>query len=107
MATRPRTQLFPASRPQRQVEDEGILRMLLLAFALTLPLATLAYLKIQQTRLSYGMSEIRGQIRQEEENRRTLLLNRSYYQRSEEVKAFADQAGMQPRKEPPAPPSAP
>jgi len=103
MATRPRDLPVPLSHPQRLLDDEGVLRMLLLAFAMTLPLATLAYLKIQQTRLSYAMSEVRGQIRQEEENHRTLLLNRSYYQRSEEVKAFADQAGMLPRKEPQAP----
>jgi uncharacterized protein HemX len=82
----------------RQVDDEGALRMLLLAFALALPLATMAYLKIQQTRLSYQMSDLRGQITQEEERRRTLMLERSFYQRSEAVKAFADQTGMQPRK---------
>ena len=89
-----------AAHSQRQGGDEGALRMLLLAFALALPLAAMAYLQIQQTRLSYAMSEVRSQMNQEEELRRTLLLERSYYQRSEAVKAFADQAGMQPRKLP-------
>jgi hypothetical protein len=86
-------------RPPRQVENEGILRLLLLVFALALPMATMAYLKIQHTRLSYAMSELRGPIRQEEEFRRALLLRRSYYERSEEIKAFADRNGMVPRKE--------
>ena len=89
----------PASYPQRQVEGEGVLRMLLLAFALAMPMASMAYLKIQHTRLSYEMSEIRGQIRQEEEVRRTLLLERSRFQRDEEVQAYADKAGLMPRKQ--------
>ena len=83
----------------RQVEGEGVLRMLLLAFALAMPMASMAYLKIQHTRLSYQMSEIRDQIRQEEEFRRTLLLERSRYQRDEEIRAFADHAGLMPRKQ--------
>jgi hypothetical protein len=45
------------------------------------------------------MSEIRDQIRQEEEFRRTLLLERSRYQRDEEIRAFADHAGLMPRKQ--------
>jgi uncharacterized protein HemX len=84
---------------QRQVEGEGILRMLLLACALALPMGSMAYLKIQQTRLGYAMSEIRGQIRQEEEYRRTLQLERSRFQRDEEIRTFADRAGMLPRKQ--------
>ncbi len=83
----------------RQVEGEGVLRMLLLVFAMALPLASMAYLKIQHTRLSYEMSDIRGKIHQEEEARRTLLLERSRYQRDEEVQAFAAQTGLLPRKQ--------
>jgi uncharacterized protein HemX len=73
--------------------------MLLLAAALAMPLASMAYLKIQHTRLSYDMSALREQIRQEEETRRTLLLERSRYQRDEEVQAFAAQSGLLPRKQ--------
>lgn len=83
---------------QRLVEDEGALRMLLLVFALALPLAAMAFLKIQQTRLSFEFSEIHKQMIQEEELRRTLMLERSYYERSEAIKAYADQIGMEPRK---------
>ncbi len=83
--------------PARQVEGEGVLRMILLALALTMPLASLAYLKIQQTRLSYEMSDIRDRIKQEEELNRKLLLERSRYQRDEEVQSFAVETGMQPR----------
>ena len=89
----------PLAYPQRQVEGEGVLRMLLLAFALALPMASMAYLKIQHTRLSYDMSAIRDQIHQEEEAHRSLLLERSRYQRDEEVQAFAAQSGLLPRKQ--------
>ena len=89
----------PVLAAPRQVEGEGVLRMLLLAFALAMPMASMAYLKIQHTRLSYQMSEVRDQIRQEEEFRRTLLLERSRYQRDEEIRAFADRAGLMPRKQ--------
>ena len=89
----------PAAYSQRQVEGEGVLRMLLLAFALAMPMASMAYLKIQHTRLSYDMSAIRDQIHQEEELHRTLLLERSRYQRDEEIQTFADHTGMLPRKE--------
>ena len=89
----------PLAYPQRQVEGEGVLRMLLLAFALVLPMASMAYLKIQHTRLSYDMSSIREQIHQEEEARRTLLLERSRFQRDEEIQAFATQTGLLPRKQ--------
>ena len=83
----------------RQVEGEGVLRMLLLVFALALPLASMAYLKIQHTRFSYEMSAIREKIHQEEETHRALLLERSRYQRDEEVQAFATQTGLLPRKQ--------
>jgi hypothetical protein len=89
-----------AAHSQRQGGDTGTLRVLLLAFALAMPLGAMAYLQIPQTRLSYAMSEIRGQMNAEEELRRTLMLERSYYQRSEAVKEFADQSGMEPRKLP-------
>ena len=89
----------PTAYPQRQVEGEGVLRMLLLAFALAMPMASMAYLKIQHTRLSYQMSEIRDQIRQEGELRRSLLLERSRFQRDEEIQAYADKAGLMPRKQ--------
>ena len=65
--------------------------MLLLAFALAMPMGSMAYLKIQHTRLSYEMSEVRDQIRQQEEFHRTLLLERSRFQRDEEIQAYADQ----------------
>lgn len=87
---------YPATR---QVEGEGILRMLLLVVAIAMPLASMAYLKIQQTRLSYQMSEIRGQIRQQEELQRKLLLERSRFQRDEEIQAFATKSGLLPRKQ--------
>ncbi len=85
--------------PARQAEGEGVVRMVLLALALVLPLATLAYLKIQQTRLSYEMSDIRDRIKQEEELTRRLLLERSRYQRDDEIQSFAVQTGMQPRRQ--------
>lgn len=88
-----------AAFTQRQVEGEGVLRMLLLAFALAMPMASMAYLKIQHTRLSYEMSDLRDQIRQQEEAHRSLLLERSRFQRDEEVNAFATQVGLLPRKQ--------
>lgn len=90
-----RTPMLPA----RQAEGEGVVRMVLLALALVLPLATLAYLKIQQTRLSYEMSDIRDRIKQEEELTRRLLLERSRFQRDDEIQSFAVQTGMQPRRQ--------
>lgn len=83
----------------RQVEGEGVLRMLLLAVAVAMPLATMAYLKVQQTRLSYEMSDIRSRISHEEETHRQLLLERSRFQRDEEIQSFAQQSGLQPRKQ--------
>lgn len=87
------------SNPQRQVEGEGVLRMLLLAFALAMPMASMAYLKIQHFRLGYEMSTIRDDIHQQEELRRTLLLECSRYQRDDEIQAFAAHSGMEPRKQ--------
>lgn len=85
--------------PVRMVESEGILRVLLLVLALAMPLATLAYLKIQSTRLGYAMGELKERIRKEEELQRKLLLERSRYQRDEEVQVYAQKAGLQPRKQ--------
>lgn len=90
-----RTPMLPA----RKVEGEGVVRMILLALALAMPLATLAYLKIQQTRLGYEMSDIRDRIKQEEELTRKLVLERSRYQRDDEIQAFAVHSGMQPRRQ--------
>lgn len=89
----------PPMTPARQVEGEGVLRMILLALALAMPLGSLAYLKIQQTRISYEMSDIRARIKQEEELSRKLLLERSRYQRDEVVQNFATENGMQPRRQ--------
>ncbi|MDP2874915.1 MAG: hypothetical protein Q8O00_01950 [Holophaga sp.] len=85
--------------PARQVEGEGILRMILLALALAMPLASMAYLKIQETRLSYEMSDIRARIKFEEELNRKLLLERSRFQRDEAIQNFATESGMQPRRQ--------
>ncbi len=89
----------PSAPPSRTVEGEGILRMLLLVLALAMPMASLAYLKIQSTRLGYQMSEIKERIRVEEEIQRKLLLERSRFQRDEEVQVYAERAGLQPRKQ--------
>lgn len=83
----------------RQVEGEGILRMVLLAMAVAMPLATLAYLKIQHTRLSYEMSQVREKLREEDELQRQLLVERARFRRDEEIQSYAVQAGMQPRKQ--------
>ncbi len=85
--------------PPRMVESEGILRMLLLVLALAMPLGTLAYLKIQSTRLGYAMGEIKERIHKEEELQRKLLLERSRFQRDEEIQVYAQKAGLQPRKQ--------
>lgn len=83
----------------RTVEREGILRMLLLSLALVMPLGTMAYLKIQSTRLSYAMGEVKDRIRKEEELSRKLDMERSLFQRAEEVQVYADKAGLAPRKQ--------
>ena len=88
-----------SSAPTRTVESEGILRVLLLVLAMAMPLATLAYLKIQSTRLSYAMGEIKDRIHKEEELHRKLMLERSRYQRDEEIQVYADKAGLVPRKQ--------
>lgn len=88
----------PVATP-RTVESEGILRMLLLVLALAMPLGTLAYLKIQSTRLGYAMGEVKERIQKEEELQRKLLLERSRFQRDEEVQVYAQKAGLQPRKQ--------
>jgi uncharacterized protein HemX len=90
----------PAFAPgARQVEGEGILRMLLLTFALAMPLASVIYLKIQNMRISYEMGEVKRRIHEEEETQRQLQLVRSRYQRDEEVQAYATRNGLQPRKQ--------
>jgi uncharacterized protein HemX len=92
--------ILPSSAPPtRMVESEGILRLLLLVLALAMPLATLAFLKIQSTRLSYAMGEIKERIHKEEELQRKLMLERSRFQRDEEVQVYAQKAGLQPRKQ--------
>ena len=88
-----------AAAPGRIVESEGNLRMLLRVLALAMPLGTLAYLKIQSTRLSYAMSDIKERIHREEELQRKLMLERSRYQRDEEVQVYVQKAGLQPRKQ--------
>jgi uncharacterized protein HemX len=88
-----------AAAPVRMVESEGILRMLLLVLALAMPLGTLAYLKIQSTRLSYAMGDLKERLRKEEEFQRKLLLERSRYQRDEEIQGYAVKVGLQPRKQ--------
>lgn len=89
----------PRMNPVRQAEGEGILRMLLLALAVALPLATLAFLKVQQVRMGYRMSELRAQLQREEELTRKLLMERSQLQRDDAVQSFAQQQGMRPRKQ--------
>jgi hypothetical protein len=91
--------LSSSSLPTRTVESEGILRLLLLVLALAMPLGTLAYLKIQSTRMSYTMGEIKARIHQEEELQRKLLLERSRFQRDEEVQVYATKVGLEPRKQ--------
>lgn len=85
--------------PPRRVESEGILRMLLLVLALAMPLMTVAYLKIQSTRLGYAMGDLKERIHKEEEVQRKLLLERSRYQRDEVIQVYAEKAGLQPRKQ--------
>jgi hypothetical protein len=84
---------------RKKVEGEGALRVLLLAFTLVMPFASMAYTKIKYTRFSYEMSELHNQTVQQEELQRKLLLARSRYQRDEEVRAFAERAGLSPRKQ--------
>ncbi|HET8901437.1 MAG TPA: hypothetical protein VFM84_05815 [Holophagaceae bacterium] len=83
----------------RQVESEGVLRLLLLALAIAMPLMTLVYLKVQSTRLGYRMNEVQSRINQEQETQRKLMLERSRWQRDEEIQSYAVKAGMQPKKQ--------
>ena len=92
-----RTDLHPGAT--RQIESEGILRLLLLAAALAMPLASLTYLKVQNTRLSYEMNAVKERIRSEEETHRKLELERGRFQRDEEIQAYAVKTGFQPRKQ--------
>jgi len=82
----------------RQVEGEGILRIVLLSIAIAMPLVTLAYLKIHDMRLGYEMKEIQDRIRREEELTRALELERSRLSRPEIVQQWANDAGFIPVK---------
>ena len=82
----------------RQIEGEGVLRMLLLSIAIAMPLVTLAYLKIHDMRLGYEMREIQERIRREEELARTLELEKSRLSRPEVVQQWASDAGFVPTK---------
>jgi hypothetical protein len=59
----------------------------------------MVYLNLQNTRLSYEMSQVKEQIQRAQEEQRKLMLERSRYQRDEEVQGFATQMGLQPRKQ--------
>jgi len=85
-------------RSDRQVEGEGVLRLLLLSVMLAMPLVTLAYLKIHDMRLGYEMKEIQDRIRREEELTRALELERSRLSRPEVVQQWATEAGFVPTK---------
>ncbi|MCL1908946.1 MAG: hypothetical protein FWG12_06220 [Holophagaceae bacterium] len=84
------------ARSERQVEGEGVLRMLLLAVALAMPLVTFAYLKIHDMRLGYEMKEIQDRIRKEEEHSRILELEKSRLSRLEVVQQWAAANGFAP-----------
>lgn len=99
MKTTHRNHIQISSQSKKQVEGEGALRLLLLSFILVLPMASMAYLKIQQTKFSYDMSTVRNQISQQQELRKNLLLKRSHYQRGEEIQVFASQIGLIPRQQ--------
>ena len=93
------TLLSSAPSLRRTVESEGILRMLLLVAILAMPVGTMIFLKIQSTRLSYAMGDVKERIRKEEEFHRKLMLERSRYQRDEEVQVYAEKSGLEPRKQ--------
>lgn len=84
---------------ERQAEGEGFLRLLILVCALALPLATMAWLKVQNTRISYEMSKLKAQIQEQEEVTRVLMLERSRLRRDEEIQKFATEKGMVHRKQ--------
>ena len=83
----------------RQVESEGVLRLLFLALAIAMPLMSLVYLKVQSVRLGYRMNEVQSRINQEQETQRKLMLERSRWQRDEEIQSYAVKSGMQPKKQ--------
>ena len=93
------TLLSSAPSLRRTVESEGILRMLLLVAILAMPVGTMIFLTIQSTRLSYAMGDVKERIRKEEEFHRKLMLERSRYQRDEEVQVYAEKSGLEPRKQ--------
>ncbi len=95
----PVPQVRPRMTPVRSAEGEGILRMLLLALALAMPLGVLAYLKVQQLQMGYQMTALKEQLDRETERTRALLLERSRLQRDESIQAFARQQGLKPRKQ--------
>jgi len=82
----------------RQIEREGVMRMLLLAVAIGMPLVTIVYLKIHDMRLGYEMREIQDRIRREEELARALELEKSKLSRPEVVQQWALDAGFIPTK---------
>jgi hypothetical protein len=45
------------------------------------------------------MSDIKERIHKEEELQRKLMLERSRYQRDEEIQVYVQKAGLQPRKQ--------
>ena len=99
MQTTYRNYVQISSQPKKHVEGEGALRLLLLSFVLVIPMASMAYLKVQQTKFSYEMGAVKDQIREEEERHRSLLLKRSHYRRGEEIQVFANKTGLTPRKQ--------
>jgi len=82
----------------RQVEGEGVLRMIFVAVILALPLAAFAYLKIHDMRLGYEMRDIQDRIRREEELTRALDLERSRLSRPEVIQQWAVESGFVPTK---------
>jgi hypothetical protein len=82
----------------RQVEGEGVLRMIFVAVILALPLAAFAALKIRDMQLGYEMREIQDRIRREEELMRALELERSRLSRPEVIQQWASEAGFVPTK---------
>jgi hypothetical protein len=82
----------------RQVEGEGVLRMIFVAVIAVLPLAAFAYLKIHDMRLGYEMRDIQDRIRKEEELMRALELERSSLTRPEVIQQWASDAGFVPIK---------
>ncbi|MCL1893820.1 MAG: hypothetical protein FWG02_06260 [Holophagaceae bacterium] len=84
------------ARSERRVEGEGVLRMLLLAVAVAMPLAAVAYLRIQDMRLGYEMKDIQELIRKEEEQSRLLELEKSKLSRLEVVQQWAASNGFVP-----------